>query len=50
MQTNKKKEEIKMKNKRSKLNKKIRQTIFVIGVHAVFIGIILYGFSHITVY
>lgn len=39
-----------MKKKRSKLNNKIRQAIFVIGVHAVFIGIILYGFSHITVY
>lgn len=39
-----------MKNKRSKLKNKIRQAIFVIGVHAVFIGIILYGFSHITVY
>lgn len=39
-----------MKNKRSKLNNKIRQAIFVIGAHAVFIGIILYGFSHITVY
>lgn len=39
-----------MKNKRSKLSNKIRQAIFVIGVHVVFIGIILYGFSHITVY
>lgn len=39
-----------MKKKRSKLNKQIRQAIFVIGVHVVFISIILYGFSHITVY
>ena len=39
-----------MKNKRSKLNNKIRQAIFVVGVHAVWIGLLLYGFSHITVY
>lgn len=39
-----------MKNKRSKLNNKIRQAIFVIGSHAVWIGLLLYGFSHITVY
>lgn len=50
MQTNREKEEIKMKKKRSKLNKQIRQAIFVVGVHAVWIGILLYGFSHITVY
>lgn len=39
-----------MKKKRSKLNNKIRQAIFVIGVHAMWIAILLYGFSHITVY
>lgn len=39
-----------MKKKRSRLNNKIRQAIFVIGVHAVFIGILLYGFLHITIY
>ena len=39
-----------MKDKKSKLNKKVRQSIFIIGVHTILIGLLVYGFSHITVY